>query len=182
MSTEYKSADDAAGAPVMVKMGSWDVKLTPDPTVPTDRFVVIQTPVGNIKLTADPTLRPGEFAVTRKTKYGVIATPVDALLMKCSAEFVIAQQNRRIEYLAMPVGERRASLVPVLHDGLTAEQCLERFQQGQRERPRSAGRMTTAQIAAARDLWSSQLRARIAASRESDKARQVSVCVEMEVD
>jgi hypothetical protein len=82
-----------------------------------------------------------------------------------------------------------------LHDGLTAEQCLERMRARMgaadglldpAEIPGwPAGRsvaqelengrlaLTTIQIAAARDLWSAQLRARVTASEASERTQVV---------
>jgi len=77
---------------------------------------------------------------------------------------------------------------PTLYDGLTAEQCYARFRLRMAGSDRVihdadlpigktvaeeliAGRMslTAAQLAAARTLWSAQLRAKIAASREAER-------------
>lgn len=73
---------------------------------------------------------------------------------------------------------------PMLYDGLTAEQCLERWQLRQREEgampfsgqvryPTRKTVLTASQLAAARELWSSQLRASIAASKERELTRVV---------
>lgn len=69
----------------------------------------------------------------------------------------------------------------ILYDGLTAEQCLNYWERFQREDPslRSIYRgraniaMTVSQIAAAQELHSSKLRAKIAASKERDRNRVV---------
>ena len=59
---------------------------------------------------------------------------------------------------------------PVLHDGLTAEQCLANWQACQREEP---GHVvvwpTPPQLAAARELWSAQLRAKRDAAKEKER-------------
>lgn len=69
-----------------------------------------------------------------------------------------------------------ASIEPTLYDGLTAEQCLEQYARLQREDvdadvPREIypNALTPPQLAAARELWSLQLRAKIAASREAER-------------
>lgn len=71
---------------------------------------------------------------------------------------------------------------PVLHDGLTSAQCLERFIVRQRESvlmwSGPGPSMTPAQLTAARTLWSQQLRAKVAATRSTDRAREVTVVVE----
>lgn len=68
-----------------------------------------------------------------------------------------------------------------LYDGLTAQECLERFQQLHREDVcmwSGDGRfMTGKQKAAARELWSAQLRAKVEASKERDRLQ-----VQIEVD
>lgn len=60
---------------------------------------------------------------------------------------------------------------PVLYDGLTAEQCLELYVERQREHDSSADcyLMTEPQLAAARELWSAQLRAKREAAKEKER-------------
>lgn len=61
--------------------------------------------------------------------------------------------------------------VPVLYDGLTAEQCLELYVERQQEHGDSADcyMMTPRQLAAARELWSAQLRAKREAAKEKER-------------
>lgn len=64
-----------------------------------------------------------------------------------------------------------ASPAPVLVDGLTRDECLERFVTAmQMEAPFSAV-FTPAQLAAAREEWSAALRAKVAASDEAERCR-----------
>ena len=76
------------------------------------------------------------------------------------------------------------SQATVTYDGLTAEQCLERFQLQQRDEPDpddswgcSRPKLKPAQLAAARELWSLQLRQRVAetdaAAKERDRLQVV---------
>ena len=61
---------------------------------------------------------------------------------------------------------------PTLYDGLTAEQCLERYTVMQRsDAPgfRPTHTLTPTQITAARDLWSQQLKQRISAAKERER-------------
>lgn len=58
---------------------------------------------------------------------------------------------------------------PPLYDGLTAERCLERYQQ--RQRSDGAIILTAPQLSAARELWSTQLRAKVADSAVKDRNR-----------
>lgn len=59
---------------------------------------------------------------------------------------------------------------PTLYDGLTAEQCLDLMQRRQREATNSQFlTITPAQLAAARDLWSHQLKQRISAAKERER-------------
>jgi hypothetical protein len=53
---------------------------------------------------------------------------------------------------------------PTLYDGLTAEQCLEVYALNQRYEGVFGVVLRPLQLAAARDLWSQQLRARVTAS------------------
>lgn len=67
------------------------------------------------------------------------------------------------------------SQVTVTYDGLTAEQCLERYVQRQRhdtsEPSISYTHLKPAQLAAARELWSLQLRQRVAETDAADRER-----------
>lgn len=69
---------------------------------------------------------------------------------------------------------------PTLYDGLTAEQCLERWQRRQREDgampfagqvhyPTRDTVLTAGQLAAARELWSLHLKQRISAAKERER-------------
>lgn len=60
---------------------------------------------------------------------------------------------------------------PVRYDGLTAEQCLELYVERQQEHGDSADcyMMTPLQLAAARELWSAQLRAKREAAKEKER-------------
>lgn len=88
--------------------------------------------------------------------------------------------------------ERPVGTLAKLYDGLTAEQCLERFQRwmqdkpinGVRHRTREGGNraLTSVQLAAARELWSMQLRAKLYVSETERKRREPSVIVDMEND
>lgn len=77
---------------------------------------------------------------------------------------------------------------PVLIDGITAAQCLKRHQLWQQfndiATPIGLARspLTPAQLATACDLWSEQLRAKVAAQREADKRREASVVVDLEIE
>lgn len=75
-------------------------------------------------------------------------------------------------------------LGPQLYDGLTAEQCLERYESRQREDACSFSgvgirlSMTPLQLTAARNLWSKRLRAKV---KESTRPK-LTVMVDMEDD
>lgn len=69
----------------------------------------------------------------------------------------------------------------VLVDGLTPAQCLAEYSLRQNGIDRRAV-LTPAQLAAAREEWSAALRAKVAASREADAAREPRVVVTPEVD
>lgn len=78
------------------------------------------------------------------------------------------------ELLTMPDLEIKAPTIetPVLYDGLTAEECLARFLKSQREvlhRTYAKLWLTPDQLVAARDLWSAQLKAKLAASAEAGR-------------
>lgn len=64
---------------------------------------------------------------------------------------------------------REPAVAPVLYDGLTAERCLHAYSASQRID--YGHRLTASQLAAARDLWSAQLRAKLAASAEAERTR-----------
>ena len=59
--------------------------------------------------------------------------------------------------------------VEVLYDGLTADQCLELWSQGQRDCERKA--LSTAQYVAARELWSAKLRQLQQEAQERERTR-----------
>lgn len=59
---------------------------------------------------------------------------------------------------------------PVLYDGITAEQCLELYVESQRYESEPARKLLTpARLAAARELWSAQLRAKCEAAKEKER-------------
>lgn len=58
---------------------------------------------------------------------------------------------------------------PQFYDGITAEQCLELFCRIQRDDGVTAMAITPKQMAAARELWSAQLRARVSAAKEVER-------------
>lgn len=61
---------------------------------------------------------------------------------------------------------------PVLHDGLTGEECLKRFTENMRAEGTPVYLLTTSQLAAARSLWSTSLRTRVSESTEKDAERE----------
>lgn len=97
---------------------------------------------------------------------------------------------------AWPATSDREPIAPTLYDGITAKQCLDRMlvrmaaADGEIDPSRipdwPVGRtvtqelvdgvihLTTSQLAAARELWSAQLRAKVEASREAER-RQVTI-------
>jgi hypothetical protein len=105
------------------------------------------------------------------------------------------QQTRRIEYLASPVPRSPTIETPWMkvdderspiglieaskYDGLTGKECLERYELLQRDDVTadtfawSGYRLTAIQLAAARELWSLQLKAKIQDSKEAERRRVV---------
>lgn len=72
------------------------------------------------------------------------------------------------------------------HDGLSGKECLRRFERRMHQADLgTAGTdtaLTPSQIAAARELWSAGVRARVAGSAEKDEGSRVSVVVDQDED
>lgn len=109
------------------------------------------------------------------------------------------RELRRVTRPELKPGEMRFAQVaapspaqpgPARIDGLTTEDCLRLFVAETREDPSSVAdlnasgyyRLTSAQLVAARALWSERLRAKVAASESERRSREVRVVVTPEVD
>lgn len=102
------------------------------------------------------------------------------------------RELRRVPALNRPSADRSppAPTGPSRIDGLTTEDCLRLFVAETREDPSSVAdlnasgyyRLTSAQLVAARALWSERLRAKVAASESERRSREVRVVVTPEVD
>lgn len=112
-------------------------------------------------------------------------TAVDAMTLAQLEDAITAAQDAQraltVEFLSTHVAPKPPE--PTLYDGLTAEQCFERLKWQQREcGGAQPWRMTPLQREAASRMWSEQVAQKVRASAEAQKARELSVVIETEVE
>ncbi|HKP06815.1 MAG TPA: hypothetical protein VJU58_06140 [Microbacterium sp.] len=172
-----------------------DGKRWPPPVaVGGSRFKVVVPGAGAIMVKSDATLGPGEMRLEqsidgKKWDPAGRFTAVHELAQR--GEITAEQARKLLEaptirttgYGHKPITVTREQLVAeTKYDGLTGAECLARFERLQREGPSGVdvvNRLTLRQLGAARELWSLQLKARIAADKERERRR---VTVDLEVD
>lgn len=129
--------------------------------VKADDFALVATPDGGLAV---------------RTKGGEIPVAGPSVT-RLSAEGQATYDRLLKEYSARPTPPILADADPELFDGLTRAQCYDRMIRRQREEPTSYGvtllqrdvALTPAQLAAAREEWSAQLRAKVQAKAERER-------------
>lgn len=185
-------ADVLNGAPYTAVIDSHGPRWSSNDGLNGQRVVVTRGDVRRIPRPEQPTLSARLGHLKHGPGGSGLSGPCDADCKKCEAERCVRPsscshphpwKSDGYGYKCQACDATGLTLPdatePTLYDGLTAEQCLERFQRRQREESTSFGVtllrpadvFTSAQLDAARSLWQQQLRARIDAAREQERVR-----------